>query len=216
LAVNSRINEACHRFELAWQAGQRPRVEDYLRDTPEADRSALLRELVALDIAFRQQVGEQPQVEAYRAYSPSLDPAQRADPSLAQVQPLPLSGRGSSTRPPQVPGYEILGELAPPLQHPRIEGSGNALAWGAAFSSDGKLILTTDGTTVRLWDAATLRPIGPALRQEKDVWTVPLHPDGSLFLTAKGVAGSLANRLGAPNCAVRLWKIPAPVEGDAT
>jgi hypothetical protein len=38
----------CDRFELAWQASQRPRIEDYLDDTPEPERSILLRELVAL------------------------------------------------------------------------------------------------------------------------------------------------------------------------
>jgi hypothetical protein len=44
LSLNLRIDEACDRFELAWQAGQRPSIEDYLGDTPEPERSALLRE----------------------------------------------------------------------------------------------------------------------------------------------------------------------------
>ena len=27
-----RVDAACDRFEAAWRAGQRPRIEDYLRD----------------------------------------------------------------------------------------------------------------------------------------------------------------------------------------
>jgi hypothetical protein len=35
LSQARRINELCDRFELAWQAGQGPRIEDYISDTPE-------------------------------------------------------------------------------------------------------------------------------------------------------------------------------------
>jgi serine/threonine protein kinase len=73
LSLNLRIDQVCDRFELAWQAGQRPSIEDYLSDTPEPERSLLLRELIALDIDYRRQAGEQPQSEDYRAWLPSLD-----------------------------------------------------------------------------------------------------------------------------------------------
>jgi hypothetical protein len=75
LSLNLRIDQACDRFELAWQAGERPRIGDYLVDTPEPERSALLRELVALDIDYRRQKGEQPKAEDYQALLP---PAQLA------------------------------------------------------------------------------------------------------------------------------------------
>jgi hypothetical protein len=68
LSLNLRIDQACDRFELAWQAGQRPRIEEYLGDTPEPERSVLLRELVALDIDYRRQKGEQPKAEDYQAF----------------------------------------------------------------------------------------------------------------------------------------------------
>jgi WD40 repeat protein/serine/threonine protein kinase len=83
LSLNLRIDEACDRFELAWQAGQRPRIEEYLGDTPEPERSALIRELAALDIDYRRQNGEQPKAEDYQAI---LTPAQLA--SLLEVATL--------------------------------------------------------------------------------------------------------------------------------
>jgi WD40 repeat protein/serine/threonine protein kinase len=48
LALALRIDEVCNRFELAWKAQEEPRVEDYLGDWAEPERSALLRELVAV------------------------------------------------------------------------------------------------------------------------------------------------------------------------
>jgi serine/threonine-protein kinase len=51
------IDAACNRFEMAWQAtpagGARPRIEDYLADVPQAERAALLRELILLDLYYR-------------------------------------------------------------------------------------------------------------------------------------------------------------------
>jgi WD40 repeat protein/serine/threonine protein kinase len=45
LDLAMRIDEVCNRFELAWKAQEEPRIEDYLGDWAEPDRSALLREL---------------------------------------------------------------------------------------------------------------------------------------------------------------------------
>jgi serine/threonine-protein kinase len=51
LSEAQRLKAVCDRFERAWQAGLRPQLEDYLGDTPELERSALVRELIALEIA---------------------------------------------------------------------------------------------------------------------------------------------------------------------
>jgi len=51
LSQAQHMNAVCDRFERAWQAGLRPQLEDYLGDTPELERSALVRELIALEIA---------------------------------------------------------------------------------------------------------------------------------------------------------------------
>jgi hypothetical protein len=49
------VDKACDQFEDAWKANQRPRIEDYLGDTPEPERSELLRELERLDAHYRSQ-----------------------------------------------------------------------------------------------------------------------------------------------------------------
>ena len=45
-----RVDEACDRFEDAWKAGQRPRLEDFLGDAKGAEREALLRGLLRLEL----------------------------------------------------------------------------------------------------------------------------------------------------------------------
>ena len=47
------VDRTCDRFEAAWRAGERPRIEDYLAELPAGDRPALLRHLVALDADYR-------------------------------------------------------------------------------------------------------------------------------------------------------------------
>ena len=46
-ALARRVDAACDRFESAWRAGGRPRIEDVLDDFPEAARPALLGALWA-------------------------------------------------------------------------------------------------------------------------------------------------------------------------
>jgi WD40 repeat protein/serine/threonine protein kinase len=83
------------------------------------------------------------------------------------------------------------------LSHPRpVED--------AAFSPDGKFVVTGgDDGMVRLWDAATGRPIGPVLRHPREVFSVRFSLDGKSILS-----GSLDG-------AARLWdaKTGRPVYG---
>jgi serine/threonine protein kinase len=65
-----RVEEICVRFEDGWKAGQRPRIEEYLGDIPEAERSHLLRELLALELVYRRQGGETPTAEDYQQRFP--------------------------------------------------------------------------------------------------------------------------------------------------
>ncbi len=37
------IERVCDEFQIAWDDGERPRIEDCLRHAPEPERSALLR-----------------------------------------------------------------------------------------------------------------------------------------------------------------------------
>ena len=66
------IDQICDRYEVARLAGQQPRIDDYLRDAPDAERSALLHELLRLERDYllgdqrrRWQRGERVLVQAY-------------------------------------------------------------------------------------------------------------------------------------------------------
>src|SRR5215813_5460560 len=85
------------RLQRAWQAATPsrtlPRIEDQLGGLADAERRALLPELVDLEIAYRRQRGEQPRAEEYRGRFPELSPdwLERA------VSPLPQT---NTTGPP--------------------------------------------------------------------------------------------------------------------
>lgn len=66
-----RMDAVCHEFELQWQAGARPDLDEYLHKAPESLRLALLKELLFLDLAWRRRVGEQPAVSDYLARFPA-------------------------------------------------------------------------------------------------------------------------------------------------
>src|SRR5262249_52367370 len=53
LGAVERIDEACLRFEEAWQRGPEPLLSEYLSLVPESERDALLRELPRLDLHYR-------------------------------------------------------------------------------------------------------------------------------------------------------------------
>lgn len=116
LTAFGQIVAACDRYEASWLAGLRPRVEDFLDDAPAAERSDLLRELLALELEWRRRSGEQPTSAEYLARFPD-DPA-TID---AAFDAAPTGDGGSSgdpqahpappALPVQVPGFEILGEL---------------------------------------------------------------------------------------------------------
>ncbi len=70
-----RIRRVCDRFEAAWRAGERPRIEEYL-DADSAtgpERLPLLRELIVLDVAYRRRGAENPRPEDYQKRFPALD-----------------------------------------------------------------------------------------------------------------------------------------------
>ena len=66
--------------------------------------------------------------------------------------------------------------IAPPLQH-------QALIHSAAFSPDGKTILTEGGTTARLWDTASGIPIGQPMEHQDRIRAAAYSPDGKTVLT---------------------------------
>ena len=125
------VDRQCDAFEAAWRAGERPRLADFLSDTPEPGRSALLRELLAAELELRRAAGEQPVPQDYTllysdvddqpALKSHLDALFRDAPGLDSA----LDGMGSASTlpredgpgsrgaipPPQIAGYEIAKEL---------------------------------------------------------------------------------------------------------
>ena len=68
-----RLDRACNHFEDAWKAG-RPRIEDHLGGWEEPEHSALLRELVLLDVDYRRRAGEACHAGDYLGRFPELGP----------------------------------------------------------------------------------------------------------------------------------------------
>jgi hypothetical protein len=73
------VDEVCDRFEDAWLAGQRPRVEAFLHDVAEPKRSALRHELLLVLVHYLQidqrrrwQQGERASVREYLHETPEL------------------------------------------------------------------------------------------------------------------------------------------------
>ncbi len=64
--VIEHVDEICDRFDRAWKAGFRPRIEEYLGDETEPARSVLLHELLAAELQWRRHLGERPEREEYR------------------------------------------------------------------------------------------------------------------------------------------------------
>ena len=61
------LDQICDRFEEAWRNRQHPIIEDYLIGPGEPLRSQLLRELVALEISYRRDLGESPLSSEYES-----------------------------------------------------------------------------------------------------------------------------------------------------
>jgi hypothetical protein len=134
-AASVPVAELCRRFEAAWKAAAGPdplpRIEDYLLEAPPAERGALLRELLLLELYYRERRGDTPSLEEYRlrfreygawvegvlastaGSAPGPEGARAA--SVQHTQPhrqAPLQGSqqaGADT--PGLPGYEVIGEL---------------------------------------------------------------------------------------------------------
>jgi tetratricopeptide (TPR) repeat protein/tRNA A-37 threonylcarbamoyl transferase component Bud32 len=61
----------CDRFERAWRAGERPRIEDYLMGASGPGRLILLRELLAAELELRERSGERTDPQEYAARFPA-------------------------------------------------------------------------------------------------------------------------------------------------
>src|SRR5262249_35205241 len=126
--LSRRGDEVCDRFEAAWKAatraGARPRIEEYLAEVPEAQRPALLCELIPLEADYRRRAGERPRPEDFLMRFPELDAAWLAaaldtgsTPVTPQVEATAAWVPTQLTTPPQ--GH---GEGAPQPVPPTVGG----------------------------------------------------------------------------------------------
>src|SRR5262249_57573964 len=118
---------ACDRFERAWRVGPRPAIENHLDDTTGPERPILIRELILMDAQYRRRAGEEPRAEDYADRFPDLDDAWLArvlaPPAPTVIRPVTPPPAGAL---PEVPGYQVLGELGrgglgPVYQTPPIQ-----------------------------------------------------------------------------------------------
>lgn len=75
-AEQARVDQVCNRFEAAWKiAGPDvppPRIEEFLADTSEPERSVHLRQMLLLEVDYRRLRGEIPAPDDYGSRFPGL------------------------------------------------------------------------------------------------------------------------------------------------
>jgi WD40 repeat protein/serine/threonine protein kinase len=107
------VDQVCDRYEAAWKAGRRPRIDDYLGERPEPERQDLLRGLLVLELAYRRQAGERPTPEEYRSRFP--EHTALIDTAFAAVTMPPTASLA--------PAEQAAGRIGPyKLLHPLGEG----------------------------------------------------------------------------------------------
>jgi WD40 repeat protein/tRNA A-37 threonylcarbamoyl transferase component Bud32 len=118
-ALARQLEDTCSRFEEAWRGGSRPSLADSVAGTGEPLYSALLGELVLLDIYYRRRAGEQPAAADYQTHFPSLDGARLAG-ALAEADTggapstdgRPANGVTHVSCPRRFGDYHLLEEIA--------------------------------------------------------------------------------------------------------
>jgi hypothetical protein len=64
-SLNHQVDAICARFEDAWLSGSAPKIEDFLTELAGDTDTALLLELIVLDVHHRTKRGESPTPEEY-------------------------------------------------------------------------------------------------------------------------------------------------------
>ena len=70
--IFDQIDSICAEFRKQWKVGKRPRVEGFLGQAPENAREALFRNLLAIDIRYRERSGEKPAPADYMRRFPQF------------------------------------------------------------------------------------------------------------------------------------------------
>src|SRR5262249_53866210 len=116
LSLDQLIEQVCRPFEAALKStppqGQPPPIEDYVSPTWGAERTAILRELVFLEVHYLRRRGQSPQPSDYRARFPELDPAWLTDLMAAAPSTEPSRLRAVPISPGTMIGpYKLLQQI---------------------------------------------------------------------------------------------------------
>ena len=112
------LDRICDQYEYAWQGGIPPSFAEWLENVPESIREIAFAELLKIDVACRKERGEQPRSEDYSTPSETQlgllrelcdAETQRSDASLEDTNGHVESGSNQDI--PELPDYDILGEL---------------------------------------------------------------------------------------------------------
>jgi serine/threonine-protein kinase len=105
-------------FDRAWQAGEHPRIEDYLAGVVEPRRSQLLQELLRVELGNRRAAGEAPRPEEYVIRFPQNE---------AMIRAVFTGGADRSV-------HLSPADAATPSQSPREDDEGSDADWPPASS----------------------------------------------------------------------------------
>lgn len=233
LAQAMRIHHACERFEAQWRTGGQPRIEAFLDSCPGADRSALVHELLALELELRQERGEKPNLEEYLARFPDLDHQVRSafltadassdglPPTVAWTSGASGDQRASAAGEPESshrdapvpPDHEQIGDY---ILLEEIARGGMGIVYKARQVSLDRTValkMILSGTLATPEERARFRREAELAGKLDHPNIVPIHEvreqDGILFFSMKLIeGGSLAHRKGMyrrnPEAAARL------------
>ena len=110
------LERVCDRFETAWQAGMCPSIEDHLTNAKGPERPTLLRELLAIDVAYRLRAGERPTPEEYhRRFRDDPEGVETGfsagGAAVGGLSTTLAKAEDSLDSVPKIPGYVVLEEL---------------------------------------------------------------------------------------------------------
>lgn len=168
-----RVNCVCRDFEAAWLRGERPQIETCLGGTEGQERSLLVRELVLLELDYRQRTGEQPRLEEYAARFPDERDLLG---ELAQRRSPPASAKGKVVRFCVLCGQEI-GDK-PFCVTPTCDGLPNYYRYvpGPGVERPGrKGRKRVPGRPAAVGDSVPVGRTVPLAEGEEDRFTVPIQ-----------------------------------------